>query len=111
MPYSTGAEASACAAQWAQGIGCAQPKPKILFTKAQESQYRPPHTEGVACKQPAVPSDRGLVGHGSSGRFAVVESACRPECKHGNEDTKEPSGGDFAAARQPLRRPRRWPHP
>jgi hypothetical protein len=39
--------------QLTQGIGCAQPKPKILFTKAQESQYRPRHTEGVACKHPA----------------------------------------------------------
>ena len=47
------AEASACEAQWAQGIAGAQPKPKILFTKVQESQYRPPHTEGVARKQPA----------------------------------------------------------
>ncbi len=37
-PPPLGAEASACAVQLAQGIGCAQPKPKILFTKAQESQ-------------------------------------------------------------------------
>jgi hypothetical protein len=36
-PPPLGAEASGCA-QFAQGIGCAQPKPKILFTKAQESQ-------------------------------------------------------------------------
>jgi Bacterial regulatory helix-turn-helix protein, lysR family len=36
-PPPLGAEASGCA-QFAQSIGCAQPKPKILFTKAQESQ-------------------------------------------------------------------------
>jgi hypothetical protein len=51
--------------------------------------------------------DRGIVRHGGIGRFAAVESACRPDRKHGDEDTKEPSGDDFAAARQPLRRPRR----
>jgi hypothetical protein len=32
-PPPLGAGASGCA-QLAQGIGCAQPKPKILFTKA-----------------------------------------------------------------------------
>jgi hypothetical protein len=35
-PPPLGAEASGCA-QFAQGIRCAHPKPKILFTKAQES--------------------------------------------------------------------------
>src|ERR1700730_8022256 len=34
-----------------------------------------------------------------------------PDRGHSDEDTKEPSGGDFAAARQPLRRPWRWPSP
>jgi hypothetical protein len=41
--------------------------------------------KGWRANSPHVPSDRGLVGHGGSGRFAVVESACRPERKHGDE--------------------------
>jgi hypothetical protein len=67
--------------------------------------------KGWRANSPHVPPDRGLVRHGSSGRFAAVESACRPKRKHSDEDTEEPSGGDFAAARQPLRRPWWWPSP
>jgi len=67
--------------------------------------------KGWRTNSPHVPPDRGLVRHGGSGRFAAEESACRPERKHSDEDTKEPSGGDFAVARQLLRRPWRWPSP
>src|SRR6266446_5892524 len=110
-PPPLGAEASGCALL-AQGIGCAQPKPKILFLPRIEDRSTALRArKGWRANSPRVPSDRGLVGHGGSGRFVVVESACRPERKHGDEDTKEPSGGDFAAARQPMRRPRRWPSP
>ena len=37
--------------------------------------------KGWRANSPHVPSDCGLVGHGGSGRFAVEESACRPERK------------------------------
>ena len=55
--------------------------------------------KGWRANRPYVPSGRGLVGPGGGRQFAVVGSACRAERQRGDEDTEEPSGDDFAAAR------------
>jgi hypothetical protein len=74
------AEASACEAQWAQGIAGAQPKPKILFTKVQESQY-PPSAHGRGGAQTAGMCPRIAVflatvaADPTVGRSAVAEIA------------------------------------
>ena len=52
-PLPPGTEASACAGSVDARHRVRPAEAEELFTKAQESQYRPLHTEGVACKQPA----------------------------------------------------------